>query len=293
MKLLISGSSGLLGSALVKLSKERGHTCITLSRVCAQLSLNANATALLDEQFDGIDHFVHAAANTDVERCESEPAVCYRDNVLLTELLASAARRRCVSMTFISSTGVYGSHHITPWAEYDEVCPTTHHHRSKWIGEQRVMAANNHNLVIRTGWLYGGDSLATKNFVVKRILEARASKNGVLFSNQQQRGCPTNVEDLAMRIMELIELKAHGVFNAVNTGSASRFEYVTEIVQRVGINVEVCPLLASDFKRIAPVSDNEMAINWRADSLGLPTMRHWQDALTDYIAKNKMNSLIF
>jgi dTDP-4-dehydrorhamnose reductase len=291
MKLLISGANGLLGSALIKLAKKCGHTCIALSRECVPISLDAGATVALDAHFDGIDHFVHLAANTDVERCEAEPAICYRDNALLTELLAAAARRRCVAMTFMSSTGVYGSHHNMPWAEYDEVRPTTHHHRSKLLGEQRVMTANRDNLVIRTGWLYGGDALATKNFVVKRIQEARASRDGFLFSNQQQRGCPTNVKDLAVQIMGLIALKAYGVFNAVNTGSASRFEYVAEIIQRLGINVEVRPLAASDFKRVAPVSDNEMAVNWRADSLGLPPMRPWQDALADYLAKNEVKAL--
>lgn len=292
MKLLISGASGLLGGALTKLAAERGHDCVALDRTGVAMSLDPAAAAALDARFEGVDHFVHAAANTNVERCEAEPAACYRDNLLLTELLAAAARRRGMPMTFISSTGVYGSHQDTPWAEYDKARPGTHHHRSKLLGEQRVMAADAANLVVRTGWLFGGGAQAAKNFVAKRILEARAAREGFIQSNQQQRGCPTRVDDLAARVLDLIALRAAGVFNAVNRGSASRFEYVREIVERAGLDVEVRPVAAGDFKRVAPVSDNEMAVNWRADSLGLPPMRPWRDALADYLATNDMKALI-
>jgi dTDP-4-dehydrorhamnose reductase len=144
---------------------------------------------------------------------------------------------------------------------------------------------------VRTGWLFGGDAQAAKNFVAKRILEARMSNSGFIQSNQQQRGCPTFVEDLATRVLDLISLNACGIFNAVNSGSASRFEYVGEIISRAELDVEVRPVAAGDFKRVAPVSDNEMAVNWRADSLGLPTMRAWQDALADYLASDDMKAL--
>lgn len=292
MRLLISGTSGLLGGALAKMAFEQGHECVALDRSRVVLSLETSAAAALDSCFDNVDHFVHAAANTNVERCEADPAACHRDNVLLTEMLAAAACRRSVAMTFISSTGVYGSHQTAPWAEYDEARPHTQHHRSKLLGEQRVMLADRSNLVVRTGWLFGGDAQAAKNFVARRILEARVAKQGFISSNHQQRGCPTLVNDLAARVLTLISLHASGVFNAVNTGSASRYEYVREIVTRTVPQVNVRPVAARDFNRLAPVSDNEMAVNWRADSLGLPPMRSWQDALIDYLATDDMKAVI-
>jgi dTDP-4-dehydrorhamnose reductase len=283
MKLLISGSGGLFGGALVRHAEANGHICTALDRAMLPIQLGASGTNFLYSLFDDADHFVHAAANTDVERCELDPATCFRDNVLLTEFLVAAARRCGVPMTFISSTGVYGARQKTPWAEYHETHPETHHHRSKLLGEQRVIAADMFNLVIRTGWLFGGNGSEAKNFVAKRIQEALTSQNGFITSNDQQRGCPTFVDDLAVRVMDLINLRAYGVFNVVNLGFASRFEYVTEIIRLAGLNVEVRSAPSEDFKRIAPVSDNEMALNWRADSLGLPPMRSWQCALNDYL----------
>ncbi len=287
MKVLISGASGLLGNALSKQIRYNGDICMSLNRNDVPLSLNNSIITLIDSYFDGVDHFIHAAANTNVELCEAEPAICYRDNVLLTEILAAAARRKGVAMTYISSTGVYGSHQSDPWAEYDEPLPRTHHHRSKLLGEQCVLAANRSNLIIRTGWLFGGDIYAPKNFVSKRIQEARLLNEGVIFSNHQQHGCPTNVDDVAAQVMKLIMLGATGIFNVVNSGSASRFEYVSEIMRCAELPVVVRAVAASDFKRIAPVSNNEMAINWRSDSLSLTPMRCWRSALADYVMQIK------
>ncbi|WP_087691067.1 sugar nucleotide-binding protein [Pandoraea sp. PE-S2R-1] len=291
MNLLISGAGGLLGGALVKLATARGHACTPLNRSQVRLSLAASAAEELDALFANVDHFVHAAANTNVEHCEAEPSACHRDNVLLTELLAAAARRCGVPMTFISSTGVYGAFKTTPYAEYDDARPETQHHRSKLRAEQLVLAAEWSNLVVRTGWLFGGGAQAPKNFVARRILEARAAQDGFISSNQQQRGCPTLVDDLADRLLDLIGMKARGVFNVVNEGNASRFEYVREILSLAGVAVEVRPVAAGQFNRIAPVSDNEMAVNWRADELGLPPLRAWQTALADYLSTDDMRAL--
>lgn len=291
MKILISGSNGLLGNYLSEYVVACGHEYRPLKRSAAPISLVSAQEEMLDSHFDGIDYFIHTAANTNVENCEINPRACYRDNLLLTEIVANAARRRGVPMVFISSTGVYGSHRNSPWAEYDETHPVTHHHRSKLLAEQRVISANSSNLVIRTGWLFGGDLNAPKNFVAKRIQEGKESENKIIYSNNQQYGSPTNVKDLAARVLQLITLGGSGIFNVVNSGFASRFEYVEEIMRIASLDVEVRPVAASEFDRVAPVSNNEMAFNWRADSLGLPEMRNWKEALIDYIMieMNKLN----
>jgi dTDP-4-dehydrorhamnose reductase len=291
MRILISGASGLLGSALQKAALAQGHACRALDRTKVPQRLDPAALLSFDALLDDVDHVVHAAANTNVERCEYEPQACYRDNVLMTEILVGAARRRGVPVTFISSTGVYGSYKTEPYFEFDDARPETHHHRSKLQAEQIVLAADWRNLVVRTGWLFGGSAQAPKNFVAKRILEAYSATAGYLSSNHEQRGCPTFVDDLANRLLELITLKARGVFNAVNEGSASRFEYVREIIGQAGMEVEVRPVGATGFNRIAPVSNNEMAINWRASEFGLTPMRSWQLALASYLASINLQQL--
>jgi dTDP-4-dehydrorhamnose reductase len=275
-RLLLTGAGGLLGSALRQDAQSRGLRCIALPH---EGLLQAART--LDMQRD--DVLVHAAANTNVEACEREPEACYRDNLLLTEALSRRAARTGARLVFISSTGVYGRAKDTPYTEFDEALPTTHHHRSKWLAEQAVLGYCPDALVLRTGWLFGGQPDNPKNFVARRIDEARAATSGALQSNAVQRGNPTSTTDFVAQLWRLIEDEHSGVFNVVASGHASRCEYVAEIVRLAGLNVAVQPTSPGHFKRLAAVSDNETAENLKSRLLGLPEMPHWRDSLARYV----------
>lgn len=277
MRILLTGSNGMLGSAIYGATLDRGWRCEPLLRNGIDLSSPDNVKAIVSEY----DILIHAAANTNVEECEIKPAECYRDNTMLTEILSNAAQCSGVRMVYISSTGVYGNRKDVPYHEFDEVSPTTHHHRAKWLGEQAVLR-DHRSLVVRVGWLFGGDPSNKKNFIARRVEEALESKSEI-HSNHEQKGCPTFVCDVAERLIYLLENGLSGLFNCVNTGNASRFEYVESILKMVGLNIPVNPVSAKLFARKAQVSNNEMAINLKQEILGLTPMRDWQDALREYI----------
>ena len=134
-RLLVTGASGLLGSALREHAAASGLPCVALPH--QQLLQGAASLDLRPG-----DLLVHAAADTNVEACERDPAGAYRDNLLLTEALVRRASRvgsTGCGFVFISSTGVYGNDKAEPWTEFDEATPTTHHHRSKWLAEAVVL----------------------------------------------------------------------------------------------------------------------------------------------------------
>jgi dTDP-4-dehydrorhamnose reductase len=279
MNLLISGTRGLLGSAIADAAHAAGHQWRALDRALVDPRDPAALAALLGNA----DCLVHAAANTNVEQCERDPQACYRDNTLLTELLARAAAGRGIRMVFVSSTGVYGDGQAAPWHEYDACVPTTHHHRSKLLAEQAVQRYLPDALIVRTGWLFGGRPDNARNFVMRRVDEARAAAGAAIRSNSQQRGNPSWVRDVAARLLELLALRQAGVFNCVGSGSASRFDYVSAIVALAGLPNAVEPVAAGAFGRLAAVPDNESAGNWRAATLGLAPMPDWRTSLRHYL----------
>lgn len=282
MKIALTGAGGLLGSTFVDALTSGGHAVLAVDRA----ALASRSPHAIAEHLIGVDWLLHAAANTNVEQCEVDVDACYRDNLVLTEQLADAARLAGVPVVYMSSTGVYGSGSTTPYAEYYDAHPTTHHHRAKLLGEAAILARAGANLVIRTGWLFGGEPDNPKNFVARRIEEARRvrAEGGVIKSNQQQVGCPTFTRDVVSRVLAIMDSGHTGIFNCVNTGSASRFEYVSEIVRLSGEVVAVKPADAEIFNRRAKVSDNEAAVNWRMTQLGFEPMPRWQDSLAIYIA---------
>jgi len=281
MKAIITGASGLLGSACIDRFTLNG---VDVSVMSHQQAWDA-AQSLYGNAFADADFVVHAAANTNVEQCEIEPDNCYRDNYLLTDSVAAACSLADVQLVYISSTGVYGESQQTPYSEYIEPHPTTHHHRAKLLGEYSVLSASQRNLVLRIGWLFGGVYDNPKNFVARRLDEAsKAVKQGLsLFSNSEQWGSPTFSEDVVDRLLLLVQRRCRGIYNVVCEGQASRYEYVKAIVDMAGIDVIVTPMNASSFNRIAKVSSNEMAVNWRSKTEGMPIMPDWRQSLQKYI----------
>ena len=286
MKLLLTGAGGLLGSALSAAAAARGDSCQALARPpLGQGAAQADLLAQLVQQLRGADLLLHAAANTNVEQCETEPEACYRDNFLLSELLARAAAQAGVRMLFVSSTGLYGTGSGAPYREYETAVPTTHHHRSKLLAEQAVLAAAPGNLVVRTGWLFGGAGALPKNFVARRIDEARKAlaEGKPLAANSGQHGVPCWTRDVAARMLDLAAAGVTGVVNCVNSGQASRYDYVAAVVQLAGIGVALQPAQAAGFGRKAQVSPNEMADNWKMRMLGWPEMPDWRASLQTYL----------
>jgi len=281
MKVLLTGASGLVGSACRLAFAKHGMDIIPVSRPEAWNIVHSRRVIVRESA----DIFVHTAANTDVEQCEKDPDACYRDNHLLTEGLAYACALTRIPFVFISSTGVYGEGQSIPYREYSPTHPTTHHHRAKLLGEMAVIRASAMNLVLRTGWLFGGDFKNPKNFVARRLEEATsaAAKGQHLLSNSEQHGCPTYTVDLVDRMILLISGGWTGIFNVVNEGHASRLDYVRAIVEFARIPIQVAPTNALAFNRHARVSSNEMAVNWRARELGIPEMPSWRQSLERYV----------
>ena len=284
MKVLVTGSNGLLGKEVCRYFKAQGEQVFQLDRTQVDLfNLEHN-------YLSNFDCIIHAAANTNVEYCEAHPETCYRDNTLLTERIAIACSKANTKLIYISSTGVYGSDKLdSPYNEYDNVNPTTHHHNSKWLAEQAVNKYCKNALIVRVGWLFGGEINNPKNFVARRIEEALQAKENQINSNNQQKGVPTFVNDVSHILYQMIQNNEIGTFNIVNKGIASRYEYVAKVIAIAGLKTEVIPISQDFFKRAAQVSNNESATSLKLQQLGYLELPIWEESLERYIKDDLIN----
>jgi len=279
-RLALLGSTGLLGNAFQ-------HTLIsTLHQKHSLFVFNresidpVNPTKLREALSSCKPQVViNCVAHTNVEAAEDHPEITNEVNATFPTMLAGCCKDLGALLVHFSSTGCYGAWKDTPYDEEDALHPTTAYHESKVAGEIGILRSGVRHLVLRTGWLYGGPPEHPKNFVWKRLVEALGKPEMV--SDASQRGCPTNVSDLVTQTLALLEKKVVGTYNASATGSASRFEYVSEIVRASGLP---CTVRAGPaFLRKAKVSSNEMATNRRLDSLGASLMPDWKRSLVTYV----------
>ncbi len=275
MKLLITGATGMLGSAF---AEQLGDDAILVDRV--QLEFENPKALYRLVALSGAEALINCAAHVDAERGETDPDPVYASNAILPGVLATACRRAGIPLVHFSSTGCYGTGKQTPYTEEDAVAPTTVHHRSKIAGERAVREAGCEHLILRTGWLFGGLPMHKKNFVWRRLVEAATIPR--LSSDTAQFGNPTFVGDVVSQCLDLLRLEVRGTFNCVAQGTASRFEYVARIVAASGFACELLP--SGPFARVAPVSWNEMAVNYRLGLMGLDRMPAWTASVDCYVA---------
>lgn len=273
MRVVVLGANGQLGRALTRRLPRLGHDILPLGRAEADV---ADPTVVEAVAALAPDAVVNAAAMTNVDGAERDPATAYRVNGAGAENAARAAARVGAVLVQVSTDYVFDGQGGAPYAEDALTNPISVYGASKLDGERRALAAWDRVQVARTAWLYG---LGGRNFVT-RIVQL-ADERGALSVVTTESGNPTFCDDLADAIGRLITLPHYGIFHLVNEGYASRYEFARAILALAGRDVSITPV--ESFARAAKPPAFAPLVNARAAALGV-TLRPWQDALAAYIA---------
>ncbi len=151
MHVLVVGGAGYIGSHIVKMLLEGGHSVVTLDSLAtghrdAVLGGEFVHSDLADEKllnnlfrsqrFDGVMHF---ASFIQVGESVQQPGKYYRNNVTGTQNLLDAMVANSVNRLIFSSTAaVYGNPHYTPIDEAHPKAPINPYGQSKWMVEQML-----------------------------------------------------------------------------------------------------------------------------------------------------------
>jgi dTDP-4-dehydrorhamnose reductase len=275
MKVLVTGSSGMLGKALVPCLEARGHTVRGLPR--EELDVTN-----YDQVFETLsrarpDIVIHSAAYTNVDQAESEPELAYLINGYGSENLAVACARFDTAMVYVSTDYVFDGQQNRPYQPWDQTNPLSVYGKSKLAGEKAVTNHLSRFQIVRTSWLYGPYG---KNFV-ETILKLAAEKD-VLRVVADQFGSPTSTLSLSEIIADLIVTERWGIYHATDGGTTTWHEFAQAILHdRKQVRVEA--IETKDFPRPATrpkysVLDKTSLIN----TIGRE-MVPWQDALNNYL----------
>ena len=265
MKILITGSNGLLGQKLVSalrndaevqlLATSRGadRTPEPLGERYAAMDITSPTE--VDAVFAAArpDVVIHTAAMTNVDACELDPETCQLQNVTATGHLVQAAKRHSSHFIHLSTDFIFDGEN-GPYREEDEPAPLSIYGQSKLDAEQVVMNAGLAKWAIgRTIIVYGiAEGLSRSNVVLwaKSALE----KGQPIKVVDDQWRMPTLAEDLADGCIRIAKRGATGIFNLSGPDGMS----ILELVQRVGA---FCHL---DTSVVTPV---------KSDTLGQPAKR--------------------
>lgn len=298
MRILITGASGQLGTALEKALFAGQTVSGVLPLVYADVDVEAVMHPMLDiadrqavdtwfAAHPPYDLVINAAAQTNVDGCEKAEAQAYRVNAHGPENLAMAVNHTGGKLIHVSTDYVFAGTEATPRTEEDLVRPMSAYGRTKLAGEKLALDACPKTFVVRTAWLYGAEG---KNFVKTMLRLAR--NNGVIKVVNDQMGSPTNAADLADAVLRLAVTEAYGIYHAVNAGVCSWYDFACRIVDQKGIPCEKTPLTSVEYKAMFPASADRPAYSVLSTEklaavIGRP-MRSWQAAIDDFLATNEL-----
>ncbi|HEY3277820.1 MAG TPA: dTDP-4-dehydrorhamnose reductase [Syntrophorhabdaceae bacterium] len=279
MKLLITGSQGLVGTSIVPM-----------------LQRDFEITAIDIEEWDILDrktgiavlsqykpHVVlNLAAMTNVDGCEDRPAEAERLNGEGPGILAELCGERGIRLVHFSTDYVFDGDKKTPYTEDDAPNPKSVYGATKLSGEKRIFASLPSALVVRAQWIYGAGG---ESFISKVI--RFAEQNGSARVVDDQRGAPTYAKDLALPLRRLIEGEKSGIYHVANSGWCTWYEFAKEIFRCKGMDVPVTPISSATLNsKAARPACSVFDCSKLRNHTGV-IMRTWQEALKDYLAGNE------
>lgn len=274
MKILITGSNGMLGHDLVN-ALECHELILTTSKTLDITDKDHTIGFIGDRKPDIV---INAAAYTDVDGCEENQDLAYAVNGEGVRNLALACRDAGCPMVHISTDYVFDGSATEPIGEDGEIGPISVYGKSKLEGERAILEILDDYFIIRTAWLYG---INGKNFP-KTMLELAESHSEITVVYDEV-GTPTYTSDLAIGISELIETDYYGIYHLTNSGNCSWCEFARYIFEVAGKDVKVIPVTASEFARPAPRPSYSVLDNRNWAEKGFEPLRDYREAIKEYI----------
>ncbi len=222
MKILVTGSNGLLGQKLTELIEKNNtiQLIATASRPSA-LPIKQGDFQLLDitdgEAVDKVierskpDVIINTAAMTQVDQCETQREACWKANVSAVGNLIRASRKNNAHFIHVSTDFIFdGSKELL-----DETAvpnPVNYYGASKLEGEKLILKSDISWSIIRTVLVFGVTQDMSRSNIVLWVKKSLEQGKTIQVVNDQWR-TPTLAEDLAMGCYLAAEKKTNGIFN--------------------------------------------------------------------------------
>ena len=279
MRILLTGSSGQLGSECNKVLKD-DYEIISPNK--EELDIISWDKVIMSIDQLSPDIILNCADFTNVDECEKDKKLAERINVEGPRNLAQGAARYDKIIVHISSDLIFNGRKRLPqpYFEDDPTSPLSRYGLTKMESEMAVKQNTPHYIIIRAGWIYGmrGDSF------LKQILRLAIKKDQKsLYVVNDQFGSPTWSYRLAQQIKVLIDNRKEGVYHATSESYCSRYEWAKYFLEKMEITIPVLSCSSEKYPTPAIRPLNSILENRQLKIEGLNIMPNWQKDLDIFI----------
>lgn len=272
-KILVTGGSGLLGSKIVELAKRDYEVIPThYSRAIFPDSVKLDVTN--KDQFSHTvkrfmpDVVIHAAAQTNVDLCETNREEARAVNAIGTRNVSEVCAEIDAKLIYLSTDYVFDGERGM-YSENDRPNPVNYYGLTKLEGEKFVRDLCKKYLIIRSSGLYGWH-LRRRNFFTWVTDSLRAGKRIDVVIDCYNS--PTLASNLAEVLLTMVEKGSEGIFHVAGSERINRYDFAIKIAKKLGLEEKLIgPVKSEDLKTWVATrpKDSSLNIDKIRDALGV------------------------
>ncbi len=239
MRILVTGSNGLLGQKISDLLAEEGIEFLAtssgenrnpvLSGDSKYRSLDITdplAVDVLIQEFKP-DYLINTAAMTNVDQCESEKEKCRALNIDAVKYLLDSCEKVGAMLVHLSTDFVFDGS-SGPYKETDDPNPISYYGWSKLAAENLILASDKNHTILRTVLVYGIVPRMSRSNIVLWVKDSLEAGKQISVVNDQWR-TPTLAEDLAKGCLLACQNNSKGIFHVSGYEMMSPFEIALKV----------------------------------------------------------------
>jgi len=235
-QILGTGLSGLVGSRIVELLKER----FEFEDLPFEQGFDITKKETIEEKIasSSAETLIHLAAFTDVNAAwkekENKSGLCYRINVLGTKNVAELCQKYHKFLIHFSTDFVFDGEKEGSYVENDIPHPLEWYGETKYLAEKEVQGSGCKYCIVRISFPFRAE-FSNKPDIIKKIIEGLKNNTlNPLFSDQIIT--PTFIDDIAYGVEKIIEKQMEGIFHLVGSTPLSPFKLAGKIAESFGFD---------------------------------------------------------
>jgi dTDP-4-dehydrorhamnose reductase len=251
LRLLVTGASGLLGTKICQLGICKGFEVYSgywqhKPRKGIPLKLDLSQKNKMGKIFDEVkpDAVVHAAAMTNVDKCELEKNLSWRINVEGTQAIVKLCKKHRSFMVYVSTDYVFNGDRGM-YTETDQVNPINYYGLTKLKGEESVRNIIRQACIARTSVIFGSIPATGKTNFALWLLDKLKKKKKVQIVTDQTNS-PTLNTNLAEMILEVLERKLCGTYHLAGGTRLSRYQFAITLAEIFDLDTSLIDPCTSD-----------------------------------------------
>lgn len=281
-KLLILGSTGLVGSRFIKIYQQK-YSIITLGRNNTDIKVNLLSKKDLMQKIQKLSFhaIINFAAYTNVDGAEKEKGdkngEVYTLNSLLPLWLANYTKTFGCKLYHISTDYVFsGTQNNRPYTENDTPRPVNSWYAmTKYFGEENILSSDRSKncAIVRISYPYSGQYIR-KLDIARSVIEQVKNKK-IYFGAEDQKIKPTSVDDISNALSFLVDNNSTGIYHVAGNfhpkAYITPFNFARKIAKLMNLNLaQVKPISFAVLskKRIAPRPQHTWLNTKKIESLG-------------------------